>query len=183
MTSKILYQPQEGTTGFWGLTNVPEFPNRQPGQSIASHLDTLNLYDKNLSVCMENKLEIVNYIPGIVSDMRGGLWHSGGNQLKPGDIFDLPQGYTFEKGIKTCHHQCTGTQISQNICQCAKIEVLRLVKSENSAHSFTEGCDVPEVDSKPVSESQSELFSLVYRMMDQGGIPEDYFTITRKPKT
>ncbi len=46
-------------------------------------------------------------------------------------------------------------------------------------HDYT-GKFVPKVEKAEATESQAELFSLVYRIMDQGGLPEERFILTHK---
>lgn len=77
--------------------------------------------------------------------------------------------------MKTAFQQtmCSGT-ISYSNGLCDKCGMPAISTSNKCIRMFELGSQ-PEPE-----ESQTELFSLVYRIMDQGGRPEDRFTIKRK---
>lgn len=106
-----MYQPQEGTTGFWGLRLEPcDCQCHQPGVIIIHFMPCCENGFRE-----SNKLEIVNpdkILPWI-------------HDYSPGDIFDLPDGYGFEVA-----YHC-------DACKQAELKSLKLIKL-NSAHSFIE---------------------------------------------
>ncbi len=61
-------------------------------------------------------------------------------------------------------------------------EAIQVLESYNNGEDFaliTALKRLKEIDAE-ATESQAELFSLVYRIMDQGGLPEERFILTRK---
>lgn len=123
-----MYQPQEGTTGFWGLRLEPcDCQCHQPGVIIIHFMPCCENGFRQ-----SNRLEILNpkIIPGIKSNDEFQLSH----KYKPGDIFSLPEGYGFEEdailmqGAEMCSvHEALDER---------KKKVLRLVKLNSEVVDF-----------------------------------------------
>lgn len=155
-TDKIMYQPQEGTTGFWGLRLEPcGCQCHQPGVIIIHFMP-----------CCENgfressKLELVNpdELNGHgLSKLPSGWLYMDLSKVKPGDIFSLPIGYGFEEKLQVGHSTDKNMwfdtpEKEESVPDNCYRTVLRLVKlsgttpaSEvNSVCNFTEDRNYPE---------------------------------------
>jgi len=152
MTDKILYLPTEGTTGFWGLRDVPEEPEycTDFGDVILVCESTfckckgmLKNHNAALESCKSNKVEIVN-----MNEHFQVFRHPDGtvitdaslNELAPGDIFDLPEGYQFkEEDQYWCVNEwviCSDEEAKKYLKEVPNMsfrKVLRLVKTETKA--------------------------------------------------
>lgn len=135
---RILFDPKEGTTGFWLLRNVPELPKSitdyyttpaAQAKYIKDHYDRdYEEYQKALALCKSNRLEIVNPEDHTEIENMNGWYHFKSGDLKPGDIFDLPNGYRFEETCKGCGANEVGMALSLRECCSSNAEDARLLR-------------------------------------------------------
>lgn len=173
--NKILYSPKKGTTGFCGIRGLPEEPNWNL-TSLSNDVKKRK-WRETLESCKSNSLEIVNPEDAgfHVSEITGLVTHRPKkssrilNPVKPGDLFDLPEGYEFreEEHCQKLTH-CYKFNLCENGKDCKK--VLRLVKTETedyisgfkesiSAHEFKKEClNEPEPEESHI-ETEIECLS------------------------
>lgn len=176
---KILYSPKEGTSGFWGMRDVPEEPYRPKPVMIYSA--EWEEYLDRFESCKSNSLEIIEDEWPFLTYAEGGEIYlqseKGETLLKPGDIFDLPEGYKF-KDEYNCS-DCPITDCSSTLCPK---RVLRLVKTETKDFEwkdymplFDKKIEVAVPKPEP-EESQAKLWADAKALSD----PWKYFEIQRK---
>lgn len=160
MSDKILSEPKEGTTGFWGLRNCPETTVRMILSDEDEDLmgeDYVKYYEA-LESCKEKKLEIVNPMDVIRTFLDGTpcTWGKGDDPtgwyvIKPGDIIPLPIGYEFKEDF---HHVNNGEWTES-------FKFLRLVKTETKSQenvSYNKSSETGNIsEHKPYLDSVANL--------------------------
>ncbi|HEY3405419.1 MAG TPA: hypothetical protein VGK59_18680 [Ohtaekwangia sp.] len=143
MSNKILYSPKEGTTGFWGIRGLPEEPNWNL-TSLSNDVKKRK-WRETLESCKSNSLEIVNPEDAgfHVSEITGLVTHRPKkssrilNPVKPGDLFDLPEGYEFKEECiiqeSTGEWVLTHEDMYNRFPEDRRKKVIRLVKTETKA--------------------------------------------------
>lgn len=189
---KILYEPKEGTTGFWGLIDCPATIDRFCDEKhICDNTDGKHCADYSkycrfkhnaaLESCKEKKLEIYNpeecftYGPYAIN---------GSNEVikfKEGEIFDLPIGYEFKEetilsgGWVPTYNNPDNNGLEES---AEPMQVLRLVKTETKERKPSNelvGSRLLEYVPQPEPE-ESQTWTDIYNLGQKHGV-QNYIAI------
>ena len=137
--NKILYKLKDGKPSFWGIMDIPRYPDKDKIGSWLYYHEAVEKYEADFKKCKANALEIINW----EDENKLDVVRSKGERytkcltgpLKDGDTFPLPDSLEFKREFKNdcrdVHGDCqlTGDEYRRG-CQhrCKKeVEVLRLV--------------------------------------------------------